>query len=87
MKSRFRQDLGNEDFEDTHEVQPYSIVIQLAKGKHIPSNYAKRERTYDRDPIPVYASESEYIDDEEDTDSRMFNINNKKVQIKVNVGT
>lgn len=60
-------------------------MIQLPKGegKHGEDNYVEKKRKYERISIPVYASENDYIDDESDTDSKVVNVNNKKVQIKV----
>lgn len=62
-------------------------MIQLPKGedKYSYNDYLDRKRNYDRDPITAVASENDYIDDVEDYESKVVNINNKKVRIKVSV--
>ncbi|CAK9816301.1 hypothetical protein ANTQUA_LOCUS8853 [Anthophora quadrimaculata] len=67
------------------ESYPYTIVIQLPKGesKYGHDNYIERKRNYARDSIPVYSYENDYIDDEDDIESKTVNVNNKRVRIKM----
>ncbi|XP_017791325.1 PREDICTED: uncharacterized protein LOC108573394 [Habropoda laboriosa] len=67
------------------ESHPYTIVIQLPKGdsKYGLDNYGDRKRNYERDTIPAYNNENDYIDDEDDFEAKTVKVNDKKVQIKM----
>lgn len=62
-------------------------MIQLPKSddKYSHNDYLDRKRNYERDSFPTFTSESDYMDDEEEFESKVVNVNNKKVQIKVSV--
>nr|XP_034190726.1 uncharacterized protein LOC117609008 [Osmia lignaria] len=82
---RFRYRSSRNDFDGRAENHPYTIVIQLPKAetKYRDNNYRERQRNYERDAVPTYNNESDYIDEEEEMESKVGNINNKKVQIKM----
>lgn len=67
------------------ENHPYTIVIQLPKEeeKHRDDSYGQRKRKFER--IPAYTAESDYIEDEDEAESKVVNVNDRKVQIKVNI--
>ncbi|XP_076240075.1 uncharacterized protein LOC143182754 [Calliopsis andreniformis] len=75
----------SEDFESHVENKPYTIVIQLPKGEYKYShNDYHRKRNYERDLITRgFATETDYIEDSEDNESKVVNVNSKKVQIKM----
>ncbi|XP_076643589.1 uncharacterized protein LOC143353870 [Halictus rubicundus] len=83
--------IGNEDYDGRGENKPYTIVIQLPKGedKYKYNDYLDSKRNFERDPIQVFTSESDYIDDDDDIkrdymdDAKVVNVNNKRVQIKM----
>ncbi|XP_003701302.3 uncharacterized protein LOC100881674 [Megachile rotundata] len=73
---------SSNDFDGRVENQPCTIVIELPKEEsRYGSNYRQRKRQYERDSVPKYISEEDYIDEEEE-ESKVVNVNNKKVQIK-----
>ncbi|XP_078050822.1 uncharacterized protein LOC144477193 [Augochlora pura] len=82
---------GNEDYDGRVENKPYTIVIQLPKGedKYGYNDYLDSRRKYEREPIQVFTSDSDYIDEEDDIkrdyvdDAKVLNVNNKRVQIKM----
>ncbi|XP_050588928.1 uncharacterized protein LOC126921407 isoform X1 [Bombus affinis] len=83
---RFRYGSTRDDFDGGAENHhPYTIVIQLPKeeDKYEDDNYEKRKRNYERISIPVYTIENDYIEDEDDIESKVVNVNNKKMQIKM----
>lgn len=86
INRRFRYGSMRDDFDGGAENHhPYTIVIQLPKeeDKYDDDNYEKRKRNYERISIPVYTIENDYIEDEDDIESKVVNVNNKKMQIKV----
>lgn len=86
INRRFRYGSTRDDFDGGAENHhPYTIVIQLPKeeDKYEDDNYEKRKRNYERISIPVYTIENDYIEDEDDIESKVVNVNNKKMQIKV----
>ena len=74
-----------DDFNGRVENHPYTIVIQLPKEeeKHRDDSYGQRKRKFER--IPAYTAESDYIEDEDEAESKVVNVNDRKVQIKVNI--
>ncbi|XP_033325184.1 uncharacterized protein LOC117219825 [Megalopta genalis] len=82
---------GNEDYDGRVENKPYTIVIQLPKGedKYGNNDYLDSRRKYGGEPVQVFTSESDYIDEEDDIkrdymdDAKVVNVNNKRVQIKM----
>ncbi|KZC03762.1 hypothetical protein WN55_04218 [Dufourea novaeangliae] len=79
---------GSDEYDGQVETKPYTIIIHLPKGERYGHNdYLERNKKYERDPISVFSSENDYIDETEDVerdyrDTKVVNVNNKKVQIK-----
>ncbi|KAK9303987.1 hypothetical protein QLX08_004486 [Tetragonisca angustula] len=67
------------------ENHPYTIVIQLPKeeDKHRDDSYGQRKRKFERISVPAYTAGSDYIEDEDEAESRVVNVDDRKVQIKM----
>ncbi|OAD61964.1 hypothetical protein WN48_00018 [Eufriesea mexicana] len=83
--SDIRYDSARDEFDGRVENQPYTILIQLPKreDKYGDDNYVHKKRKYEKISIPLYDNENDYIYDESDTDSKVVNLNDKKVYIKM----
>ncbi|XP_017762816.1 PREDICTED: uncharacterized protein LOC108552673 [Eufriesea mexicana] len=83
--SNNRYDSARDEFDGRVENQPYTILIQLPKreDKYGDDNYVHKKRKYEKISIPLYDNENDYIYDESDTDSKVVNLNDKKVYIKM----
>lgn len=81
----YRHHSANEDVDEYGQNKLYTIVIQLPKGenKYGYNSYLERKRNYERGLIADYVGEKDYIDEEDDIESKVVNINNKKLQIKM----
>ncbi|XP_028525451.1 uncharacterized protein LOC108003710 [Apis cerana] len=69
---------ARDDFDGRTENYPCIIVIQLSKGRNEYED-DKRNKKYER--IPIYTSESDYIEDNDE--SKMLDVNNRNVQIQM----
>lgn len=74
----WRYGSARDDFDGRTENYPCIIVIQLSKGRNEYED-DKRNKKYER--IPIYTSESDYIEDNDE--SKMLDVNNRNVQIQV----
>ncbi|CAD1474329.1 unnamed protein product, partial [Heterotrigona itama] len=75
-----------DDFNGRVENNPYTIVIQLPKeqaDKHRGDSYGQRKRKFEGISVPAYTTESDYIEDEDEAESKVVNVNDRKVQIKM----
>ncbi|XP_043517678.1 uncharacterized protein LOC122532722 [Frieseomelitta varia] len=76
---------AGDDFNGRVENHPYTIVIQLPKeeDKHRGDSYGQRKRKFERISVPAYTTGSDYIEDEDEAESKVVNVDNRRVQIKM----
>ncbi|KAK1127860.1 hypothetical protein K0M31_003352 [Melipona bicolor] len=76
--NRYGSAVGD-DFNGRVENHPYTIVIQLPKegDRHRDDSFGQRKRKFER------TTGSDYIEDEDEAESKVVNVDDRKVQIKM----